>query len=73
MKLGRENGGGGGVNLQLVKYYLSTTAPTSIKPERAFSAANQIHTKIRSSLNDNTIDCLCFLRAHFIRTGTVDA
>jgi hypothetical protein len=49
-----------GVNLQLVYDYLSTIAPPSIESERAFSAAIQIRTKIRSSLNGNTTDCLCF-------------
>jgi hypothetical protein len=60
-------------HLQLVYDYLSTVAPSSIESERAFSAANQICTKMRSRLNDSTTDCLCFLRAHFIRTGSVDA
>jgi hypothetical protein len=51
-----EGGGGGGVNVQLVYNNLQTTAPSSIEPERAFSAVNQVCTKIRSSLNDNTIN-----------------
>jgi hypothetical protein len=69
----REWEGGGEVKLQLVYEYLSIIAPSSIESERALSAANQIGTKIRSSSNDKTIDCLCFLRAHFVRTGSVDA
>jgi hypothetical protein len=60
-----------GLNPQLVNDYLSTIAPFSIEPERAFSAANQICSNIRSSLNNNTIDWLHFLRAHFIWTGSV--
>jgi hypothetical protein len=35
-----------GVHLQRVCAYLSTIAPSSIGSERAFSAANQIRTKI---------------------------
>ena len=60
-------------HLQLVYDYLSKVAPSSIESERAFSATNQTCTKIRSSLHDNIIGCLCFLRTHFIHTGSVDA
>jgi hypothetical protein len=37
-----------------------------------FSAAIDIHTKIRYFLNYKT-NCLCFLGAHFIQTGSGDA
>jgi hypothetical protein len=53
-----EDEGMKGIKLQLVYDYLSTIAPSSIEFEKAFSAAAiQICTKIRSILNDNTIDC----------------
>jgi len=61
-----------GVNLQLVYIYLGTIAPSFVESKRAFSAAEQTCTEIGSSLNDSTIDCLCFFRAHFIHTGAVD-
>jgi hypothetical protein len=60
-----EKTGARGKHLQLVYDYLCTITPTSVESERAFSAASQICTKIRSSLRDETIDCLCFLRAYF--------
>lgn len=44
---------------------LLTVRPTSVESERAFSAAGLICTKLRSSLNDNTLDTMCFLRQHF--------
>jgi hypothetical protein len=68
-----EDEGEEGIKLQLICDYLSTIAPSSMEFERAFSAATHICTKIRSSLNDNTVDCWCFLRAHFIWTGSLDA
>jgi hypothetical protein len=52
-----EDGGMKGIKLQLIYNYLSTVAPSSIEFERVFSATTQICTKIRSNLNDNTIDC----------------
>lgn len=45
--------------------YLLAIPPTSVESERAFSASTLICTKIRSRLNDDTIDALCFLKAHF--------
>ena len=47
--------------------YLSTIQPTSVESERAFSVAGLFCTKIRSRLNDETLDALCLLRAHFLR------
>lgn len=44
---------------------LLTVRPTSVESERAFSAAGLICTKLRSSLNDNTLNTMCFLRQHF--------
>lgn len=53
-------------------YYLEKTyknllsiKPTSVESERAFSAAGQVCSKLRSRLNDDTLDTLCFLRSYF--------
>uniref|UniRef100_T1IEH5 Dimer_Tnp_hAT domain-containing protein n=1 Tax=Rhodnius prolixus TaxID=13249 RepID=T1IEH5_RHOPR len=46
-----------GTYLQNVYDFLMTIVPTSVESERAFSAAGYICTKIRSSLDDETIDC----------------
>ena len=54
-----------GQYLDLVFNYLTTLQPTSVESERAFSAAGTICTKIRSSLNDETLDMLCFLKAYY--------
>jgi hypothetical protein len=62
-----------GVKPQLFCDCLSKTTPSSIEFERVFSAANKFCTKLKSSSNDNSTDCLCFLRAHFILTGSVVA
>jgi hypothetical protein len=47
--------------------YLVTIKPTSVESERAFSAAGLFCSKIRSRLNDESLDALCFLKAHFLR------
>jgi len=60
-----EKTGTRGTYLQNVYDFLMTIVPTSVESERAFSAAGYICTKIRSSLDDETIDCLCFLRAYY--------
>ena len=56
-----------GKYLGLAFEYLSTIQPTSVESERAFSAAGLFCTKKRSRLNDETLDALCLLRAHFLR------
>ena len=43
---------------------LRSVPVSSIEAERAFSAAGLFVTKMRTSLDDPTIDALCFLRAH---------
>jgi len=48
------------------EHILAIKQTTSVESERAFSAAGQTCTKIRSRLNDKTLDNLCFLRAYFI-------
>ena len=54
-----------GTNLELAYEHLKIIRSTSVKSERAFSRACQICTKIRSRLNDDSLDTLCFLRFHF--------
>ena len=52
--------------LQKLKNALATVSPTSVETERAFSAAGLFVTKLRTTLNDKTINNLCFLRAHLL-------
>lgn len=49
--------------LEAVYGYLMTIPPTSVEAEIAFSAAGLLCTKLRSRLNDTTIDTLSFIRA----------
>jgi hypothetical protein len=59
-----ENGGRRGDYLERTYSYLMTIKPTSVESERVFSSAGQFVTKIRSRLNDETLDELCFLKAY---------
>ena len=52
-------------NLETLFQCLKTIQPTSFESERAFSACGLFVTKLRSSLNDNTIDTLCFLKSYY--------
>lgn len=52
-------------NLEQAYKYLLTIPPTSIEPERAFSAAAYMCNKFRSRLGDETLDALIFLRSYF--------
>lgn len=54
-----------GVHLKLAYECLLTIPPTSVESERAFSAAQHITTKIRSRLDDDTLDQICFLKSYF--------
>ncbi|GFT97514.1 dimer_Tnp_hAT domain-containing protein [Trichonephila clavipes] len=54
-----------GIYLEKVYRALLTIPPTTVDAERAFSTAGNFCTKLRSRLNDSTIDALCFLRSHF--------
>ena len=54
-----------GVHLSLAYRYLKSVPPTSVESERVFSASGYLCNKVRSSLNDKTLDELCFLRSHF--------
>lgn len=59
-------GGARSPALKLCYQYLLTIPPTSVESERAFSSSGQFVTKVRSRLNDHTLNSLCFLRAHFV-------
>ncbi|OMJ16514.1 hypothetical protein AYI70_g6540 [Smittium culicis] len=54
-----------GKHLKKVYYILSTVKTTSVDSERVLSSAGNFVTKIRSRLNDNSVDILCFLKARF--------
>ena len=49
-------------NLDMLFNALKTIPPTSVEAERAFSCLGLFATKIRSSLQDDTLDALTFLR-----------
>ncbi|KAH9629866.1 hypothetical protein HF086_006550, partial [Spodoptera exigua] len=61
-----ENGGGRGKLLTMAYNAFITTKPTSVESERAFSTAGYFCNKIRSRLNDSSLDALIFLRSHFL-------
>ena len=44
---------------------IETTPPTSVEAERSFSAAGLFITKLRTRLNNRSVDALCFLRAYY--------
>ena len=44
---------------------IETIPPTSVEAERAFSAAGLFITKLRTRLNNRSVDALCFLRAYY--------
>jgi hAT family C-terminal dimerisation region len=56
-----------GKYLKLAYNYLATIQPTSVESERSFSAAGLICSKIRSRMNDDTLDAISFLRAYFLK------
>lgn len=60
-----ENGGVRGYHLETANKYLMSIPPTSIEPERAFSAAAYVGNKLRSRLGSETLDALIFLRLYF--------
>ena len=49
-------------NLKTLFQCLKAIQPTSVEGKRLFSACRLSVTKVRSSLNDNTIYTLCFLK-----------
>ena len=44
---------------------IETIPPTSVEAERAFSAAGLFITKLRTRLNNRSVDALCFSRAYY--------
>ena len=56
-----------GTSLKKLKEAIATIPATSVEAERAFSAAGLFVTKLRTRLQDDLIDVLCFLRAHFLK------
>lgn len=62
-----EEEGTRGTYLQRIYEYLKTIKPTSVESERGFSASGNFVTKLRSSLEDDTLNALCFLRAYFTK------
>ena len=52
-------------NLETLFQCLKAIQPTSVEGERVISACRLSVTKVRSSLNDNTIDTLCFLKFYY--------
>jgi len=60
-----DDGGSRGPFLENIYKNLLCIPPTSVEAERAFSAAGAFSTKIRSRLNDTTLDNLCMLRSFF--------
>jgi len=54
--------------LQRLFMILNSIPACSVDAEGAFSACGLFCTKIRSRLNDSTLDTLCFLRKHFQNT-----
>lgn len=57
--------------LELVYQYLLTIPPTSVESERAFSAAGLICSQLRTSLADDSLWSICFLRAFFRAPGEI--
>ncbi|XP_035716703.1 uncharacterized protein LOC118439484 [Folsomia candida] len=60
-----EDGGKRGFHLELAYEFLIGIVPTSVESERAFSSSGYLCNKLRSSMRDDTLDHLCFLRSHF--------
>lgn len=45
--------------------WLKDIVPTSVESERVFSTVGNIVTKVRSSLGDEAVDALCFLKCYY--------
>lgn len=52
-------------NLERLFTALKTIKPTSVEAERAFPALGYFANKIRSQMNDDTLDALIFLRQYY--------
>ena len=53
--------------LAMIKSHLNSLPPSSVKAERRFSAAGLFVSKLRSSMNDEMIDCLIFACSYLAR------
>ena len=53
-------------NLKLLQKALLTIKPTSVEAERAFSAMGLFATKLRNSLNDDTLNALVMMRQYYM-------
>ena len=51
--------------LELLFKALKTIKPTSVEPERAFSAMGFFVTKLRNRMSDKTLDALITMRQHY--------
>ena len=51
--------------LEILFTALKTIKPTSVEAERAFSALGYFANKIRSQMNDATLDALIFQRQYY--------
>lgn len=49
--------------------WLKTVVPTSVEAERVFSAVGNVVTKVRTRLNDETINALVFLKTYYSCRG----
>lgn len=54
-----------GKHLEYIYQSLLTVRPTSVESERIFSSAGYICNKLRTKLNDETLDTISFLRSYF--------
>ena len=52
-------------HLELLFKALKTIKPTSVEPERAFSAMGFFVTKIRNRMSDKTLDALITMRQYY--------
>ena len=53
--------------LEMLFKALMTISASSVESERAFSAAGLFVSKLRTSLSDNSVDMLCFMRSHLLK------
>ena len=53
-------------NLDMLFNVLKGIYVTSVEAERSFSASGLFVTKLRTCLNDDTLDIFCMLRAYYL-------
>ena len=54
--------------LNQLQHAISSIPATSVEVERLFSAAGCFVTKLKTRLQDDMADTLCFLRSYFLKT-----